>query len=252
MHLKVADLDTAYTYYRDQLGFHRRSRRRQLHHRRFRRQHDRAQCINGLGPGDYHASAQIEAMSGPKLDRPASVRTLGEAIEIIRGIWDTQAPGRVRLEGQHHQVPGAMRGPAAAHNISIPAAGPVTRRLAGRAADGWITSGAWMHDVERELATGNASIDNAARAAGREPRQIRRIFDFHGTFGSPGRGFAHGDPERCTEQLVPLAIDHGISVFILITDDLHAIARWGEEAGPALREAVAHERNTSKPALQTC
>jgi alkanesulfonate monooxygenase SsuD/methylene tetrahydromethanopterin reductase-like flavin-dependent oxidoreductase (luciferase family) len=201
----------------------------------------------GLGPGDYHVAHEIEAMGGPRRTRPESVRAFGEAIEIIRGIWDTSTPGRLHHAGEHYEIPGAIRGPRPAHPISIwvPAEGLVMRRLVGRKADGWITGAAWMTDLERELAEGNRIVDEAATAAGRDPRRIRRIFDFHGTFEAAEAGVARGRPEDWVEQLLPLAIEHGMSVFILIGDDPNAIERWGTEVAPALRDAVTRERQGS-------
>jgi len=188
----------------------------------------------GIGPGDYHTSNEIEAMGGPQRTRAQSVRALSEAIDIIRGIWDTSTPGTVHLDGEQYHIPGAMRGPNPAHDISIwiPAGGPVTRRLVGQKADGWITGGTWMTDVESELAAGNQTIDQAATAAGRDPRQVRRIFDFHGTFTNTDQGYAHGQPEQWVQQLLPLAIEHGVSTFILIANDPEAIELVGELPRP--------------------
>jgi Luciferase-like monooxygenase len=195
----------------------------------------------------YYVAPEIEAMGGPRRTRPESIRALSEAIDVIRGIWDTSAPGPVHLDREHYHVSGVLRGPRPAHPISlwVPAEGPVARRLVGRKADGWITGAAWMTDVERELAEGHRMVDEAATEAGRDPRQIRRIFDFHGTFGSAGRGMVQGQAEDWAQQLVPLVIERGISVVILIGNDPHAIQRWGTEVGPALRDAVARERQSS-------
>jgi alkanesulfonate monooxygenase SsuD/methylene tetrahydromethanopterin reductase-like flavin-dependent oxidoreductase (luciferase family) len=197
----------------------------------------------GLGPGDHDIAEEIAAMGGPRYTGPESVRALSEAIDIIRGIWDPSELGRVRLHGEHYEIRGALRGPQPAHAISIwvPAAGPITRRLAGSKADGWITGAASMTDVETELAVGNKIVDDAAKAVGRDPRHVRRIFDFHGSFGVAG-GFARGRTEQWVEQLLPLAVEQGMSVFVLISDDAHTIERWGLDVGPALREAVARER----------
>jgi alkanesulfonate monooxygenase SsuD/methylene tetrahydromethanopterin reductase-like flavin-dependent oxidoreductase (luciferase family) len=175
------------------------------------------------------------------------VTALREAIDIIRGIWDASATGEVRVDGKHYHVTGAMRGPQPAHRISIwvPAGGPRMRRLVGRQADGWISGGLWMTDVPAELAHGNRVIDEAATAAGRDLSEIRRLFDFVGTFGPIGRGFVQGPPRQWAQQLLPLVIDHGVSVFILVGDDPRMIERWGGEVAPALREAVARERATA-------
>lgn len=198
----------------------------------------------GIGPGDYHVAPEVEAMGGPQRTRPQSVRALSEAIDIIRGIWDTSAPGRMRYDGELYRIPGALRGPKPLHPIPIwvPAEGPVARRLVGQKADGWVTGAAWMADVPRELEAGNRIVDEAAREAGRDPREIRRIFDFHGAFGSIGQGMVRGLPGDWVDQLVPIVIEHGISVLILIGDDPSAIELWGREVGPNLREAVARER----------
>ena len=85
-----------------------------------------------------------------------------------------------------------------------------------------------MTDVQDELARGNRIMDEAAMAVGRDPRQVRRLFDFVCIFGPAGRGFLQGLPQQWVEELLPLAIE-----------------RWGGEVAPALREAVAHERGSS-------
>ena len=59
--------------------------------------------------------------------------------------------------------------------------------------------------------TGDNTIGHAATATGRDPRQIRRISDFYGTFTDAGQGDAHGQPEQWVQQLPALAIEHGVS-----------------------------------------
>ena len=203
----------------------------------------------GLGPGDTFAADAVAASGGARRSPAQAVTALGEAIDIIRGIWDVSAPGPFRLDSEHYQISGAQRGPQPAHDISIwvPAAGPRMRRLAGAQADGWITGGLWMTDVPRELSDGNRAIDEAAVAAGRDPRQVRRLFDFSGTFGPAGHGFTTGPPQQWVQQLLPLAMEHGVSVFILVGEDPGAIGRCGREVAPAVREAVARERGEETP-----
>ena len=203
----------------------------------------------GLGPGDTFAADAVAASGGARRAPAQAVGALSEAIDIIRGIWNTSAPGLFRLDGEHYHISAAQRGPQPAHDISIwvPAGSPRMRRLAGRKADGWISGGLWMTDVPGELADGNRAIDEAAAGAGRDPRQIRRLFDFSGTFGPAGRGFTSGPPQQWVQQLLPLAIEHGVSVFILVGEDPRAIGQWGAEVAPALREAVARERGNDAP-----
>lgn len=201
----------------------------------------------GIGPTDTNAWDAIEAMGGVRRTPAESVRALSEAIDIIRGIWDVSAPGMMRIEGKHYRVSGTMRGPPPAHNISIwmPAARRHIRQLVGRKADGWISGRAWMTDVEGELALGNRIIDEAATEAGRDPRDVTRIFDYHGSFGQARRGFLQDPPEQWVEVLLPLVIEHGVSTFILVGDDPRAIQRFGGEVTPALRKAVARERQAA-------
>ena len=198
----------------------------------------------GIGPGDTYALDAVEAIGGPRRSPPQLVSALSEAIDIIRGIWDASAPGPLTVDGEHYRVRGAQRGPQPPHDIGIwvPAAGPRTRRLAGQKADGWIAGGIAMADVPAELAAANRAIDEAALAAGREPRDIRRIFDCAGTFGPAGGSYLRGTPQDWTDKLLPLAVDHGVSSFVLIGDDPRAIETWGREVAPGVREAVARER----------
>lgn len=200
-----------------------------------------------IGPGDTYAADAVAANGGARRSGSESVAALSEAIDIIRGIWDTDASGGVQVDGDYYQVVGAERGPRPAHDIGIwvPAAGPRMRQLVGAKADGWIAGGAWMSDVDREVSAANRAVDEAAAVAGRDPGEIRRIWDFHGSFAATGRGAVAGPPRQWVDQLLPLALDHGMSTFILITDDAATIERYGGEVAPALRDAVARERNGS-------
>src|SRR5215203_3653251 len=85
-------------------------------------------------------------------------------------------------------------------------------------------------------------IDDAAAAAGRDPCQIRRLVNIHGSFSPDSHSFLQGAPDQWVEELLPFVLEHGVSTFILATDDPHAIQRWGGEVAPALRETVERER----------
>ncbi|GAA1908480.1 hypothetical protein GCM10009688_10890 [Arthrobacter gandavensis] len=62
----------------------------------------------GIGAGGYLDA--IAAMGAPKLTVGNAVSGLEEALEIIRGIWDSENPEPLRVEGQFHRVDGAARG----------------------------------------------------------------------------------------------------------------------------------------------
>lgn len=193
----------------------------------------------GLGSGAFWDA--IVAMGSPRLTPGQGVDALDQALDIVRGIWDTNERSPLRVGGTHHRVDGAKRGPTPAHDIPIwlGAYKPRMLGLVGRKADGWLPSLGYLEDGD--LAAGNARIDEAAQAAGRDPREIRRLLNLGGGAFS-GTGFLQGPPERWVEDLLPLVLDDGVSAFILASDDARTITRFGEEVAPALRDAVAAAR----------
>ncbi len=194
----------------------------------------------GLGAGAFWDG--IEAMGGKRLTPGQGVDALNEAIDVIRAIWDVSAAGGVRVDGEHHRVRGAKRGPAPAHAISLwlGAYKPRMLRLTGRKADGWLPS---LMNLPREaIGPANSAIDDAARAVSRDPREIRRLLNVQGSFEPSALGFLQGPPEQWVADLLPLVIEHGFSTFILATDDPGTIERFGVEVAPALRAAVARAR----------
>jgi hypothetical protein len=194
----------------------------------------------GIGAGGF--ADAVAAMGGPRRSAGEARKALDEAIDVIHSIWDTTERGGVRVDGEHYQVHGAKRGPEPAHDIAIwvGAYGPRMLQLVGRKADGWLPSLAYLKDGDLER--GNRIIDAAATAAGRDRRSIRRLLNIGGEFGDADRGFLQGPPEQWVEQLLRLVLEQGISSFILGSDDPRAIAIFGEEVAPTLREEVARER----------
>jgi len=194
----------------------------------------------GLGAGAF--LGPIAAMGGPRRTMSENVDALEEAIDVIRALWK---PGRaVHIEGKYYSLSGAQPGPAPAHPIAIWLGAYKKRmlRLTGRKADGWIPSLGYA--ATDELGEMNRAIDAAAEEAGRQPTDIRRGYNVNGSFASAASGFLQGPPQLWVEQLTLLALNHGISAFILAVapgaeSDLR---RWAEEVAPAVREAVAKER----------
>ncbi|MDM7831169.1 LLM class flavin-dependent oxidoreductase [Cellulomonas edaphi] len=189
----------------------------------------------GLGSGAFWDA--IVAMGAPRMTPGQAVTALDEAIDVIRGLWDTDTRGVLRAGGQFHAVDGAKRGPSPAHDIPIwlGAYKPRMLGLVGRKADGWLPSLSYLQPGQ--LAEGNARIDEAAREAGRDPREIRRLLNLGGITAS--------SIDAWVDELLPLALEDGVSTFILAGDDERAIALFGEELAPALREAVAVERRAA-------
>lgn len=194
----------------------------------------------GLGAGAFWDA--IEAMGGHRLSPGQSVVALSEGIDVIRGMWDVTEPRILRVDGVHHRVAGARRGPGPAHPVEIwlGAYKPRMLRLTGTKADGWLPSIGRMS--REEVARANEVIDEAAEAAGRDPRAIRRLANVPGRFGPPSAQLLSGPVEQWVEQLTALALEDGFSTFIVGGDDVSAYDRIGQEVAPAVREAVAAER----------
>ncbi|WP_432051094.1 LLM class flavin-dependent oxidoreductase [Verrucosispora sp. NA02020] len=198
----------------------------------------------GLGAGAFWDA--IEAMGGRRLTPGQGVRALEEAIEIIREIWDAEARGGVRVDGEFHRALGAKRGPAPAHDVGIwlGAYKPRMLALTGRRADGWLPSLAYLQPGD--LAKGNTIIDDAATEAGRSPEDVRRLLNVNGRFTATGRGPLDGPAEQWAEELADLALTDGVSTFILGTDDPDDLRRFAAEVAPATRELVASERASGR------
>jgi alkanesulfonate monooxygenase SsuD/methylene tetrahydromethanopterin reductase-like flavin-dependent oxidoreductase (luciferase family) len=182
----------------------------------------------GLGAGAFWDA--IEAMGGKRLSGPESVDALEEAIAIIRAAWAGERS--VRFEGRHYRASGFRPGPPPAHPIGIwlGAYGPRMMRVTGRLADGWLPS------VPRlpldEIPARQAAIDEAARAAGRDPEDIVRACNLD----------LSGDFSGWADQCRRLVEDHRMSTLILSADDggdpVGLVRRLGEDLAPLVREAA--------------
>jgi alkanesulfonate monooxygenase SsuD/methylene tetrahydromethanopterin reductase-like flavin-dependent oxidoreductase (luciferase family) len=184
----------------------------------------------GLGAGGF--SDAVVAFGGPKRSAAESVSALEEAVEVIRLVW---ASGRnASFEGRFYSLRGANLGPPPAHPIGIWLGAYKPRMLAitGRLADGWVPSYGYVK--EDDLDAGNARIDQAARAAGRDPSAIRRILNI----GPPPE-------EDAVRLMTDLAVEHGMDTFVVGEGDedprAHLTA-FMREVAPRVCEAVAEAR----------
>jgi alkanesulfonate monooxygenase SsuD/methylene tetrahydromethanopterin reductase-like flavin-dependent oxidoreductase (luciferase family)/hemerythrin-like domain-containing protein len=203
----------------------------------------------GLGAGGF--TDAIVAAGGPRLGPGDSVAALAEGIEVIRATWNA-AGGAVRHRGEHYHVHGVHPGPAPAHDVQvwIGAIGPRMLRLTGRLGDGWLPSMSYV--TPDTLAERNDAIDRAATDAGRAPSDIRRLYNVNASPGG-GRPGLTGSPANWAEQLAEFTLTHGMSTFILGSDDPDEIRRFAGEVTPAVRELVdgARGRNASEAPAST-
>ena len=163
----------------------------------------------GLGAGAFWDG--IVQMGGPRRTPGEALRALEDGIDVVRRTWE--------------------RGPAPVHDVQVwvGALGPRMLEVTGRAGDGWLPSQSYV--PPETLAERNARIDDAAAAAGRSPVDVRRLYNV-----SPS------DDAGWAEWLADLALTHGMSTFILGSDDPGTIQRFGTEVAPAVRELVGAAR----------
>ena len=175
----------------------------------------------GLGAGAFWPA--IKAMGGPERTAAEAVSALEEAIDVIRLVW---SGGRgLRFDGRFYQLAGLNAGPPPAHPIGIwlGAYKPRMLALTGRTADGWVPSLGYLKP--EDMSEASARIDDAARAAGRDPSAIRRILNV-------GGGLTPDD-------FATLALEHGFDTFIVGEDSGDAFI---QEVVPRVRELVAEGR----------
>jgi len=184
----------------------------------------------GIGAGGFWDA--IEAMGGPRRTPKESVDALEEALAIVRGFWSTERS--LRFEGQHYQVQGVHPGPPPAHPVGIwlGAYGPRMLRLTGRLADGWLPSLGGHYLSAEDAPKGHAAIDQAARAAGRDPERIERVLNVMALEGGPG---------AWPEQLARIASELRFSTLLVGVPDedpVGFVRRLGEEIAPRVRELL--------------
>jgi alkanesulfonate monooxygenase SsuD/methylene tetrahydromethanopterin reductase-like flavin-dependent oxidoreductase (luciferase family) len=182
----------------------------------------------GLGAGAFWDA--IEAMGGPRRTPGQSVDALQEAIAVLRGWFGGEHS--LRVDGEHYRLSGVRPGPAPAHPIElwIGAYKPRMLRLTGRLGDGWLPTAGYL-DLD-EVNASHRVIDEAARRAGREPREVRRVLNA-GVDGPP-RGWA--------DQLARLAVDHRFDTILVSVpeeDPVGFVRRLGKDAAPVARDRVA-------------
>jgi alkanesulfonate monooxygenase SsuD/methylene tetrahydromethanopterin reductase-like flavin-dependent oxidoreductase (luciferase family) len=179
----------------------------------------------GLGAGGFWDA--IKAYDGPGRTPGESVSALEEAIQVIRLMWSGQHG--IRFEGKFYRLAGAHSGPVPAHPIGIwiGAYRPRMLSLIGRLADGWVPSLGYLKPPD--LLEANRRIDEAAAAAGRDPRSIRRVVN---------AGLVDA------ETLVNLVVDYGMDTF-LVTEDPDEMRTFASEVAPRVREQVESRRSRS-------
>jgi alkanesulfonate monooxygenase SsuD/methylene tetrahydromethanopterin reductase-like flavin-dependent oxidoreductase (luciferase family) len=167
----------------------------------------------GLGAGAMWEG--IEAMGGRPLSPKQSVDALEQAMVEMREFWKGE---------------GKFEGPPPAHEIGIwlGAYKPRMLRITGSLADGWVPSQSYLSPDQ--VAEAMKRVDDAAEAEGRDPKQIRRVYNLI------------GDEQPTPEQIADFATDLGFDSFIFSPADKHQIEQLAHDVLPAVKEEVSRRR----------
>jgi alkanesulfonate monooxygenase SsuD/methylene tetrahydromethanopterin reductase-like flavin-dependent oxidoreductase (luciferase family) len=195
----------------------------------------------GLGAGAFWDA--VAAMGGPRRSPGEAVRSVEEAIKVMRMVWSNERS--LRLDGEFYSLKGMRPGPHPVHDIGIwvGAYGPKMLDLIGRLAEGWVPSLGYA--PPERLPEMNRRIDEGAATAGREPREIRRAYNVSGHIGTENEGPLDGPPSRWVETLTDFALEHGMDTFIYWPSGDHErqVEVFAGEVVPAVREAVESGRS---------
>jgi alkanesulfonate monooxygenase SsuD/methylene tetrahydromethanopterin reductase-like flavin-dependent oxidoreductase (luciferase family) len=193
-----------------------------------------------LGAGHFWDA--IVAMGGPRRSPGEAVRSVEEAIQVMRLVWSEERS--VRFDGEIYTLKGLKPGPHPVHQIGIwvGAGGPRMLGLIGRLADGWVPSMSWA--TPERLPKMHQRIDEGAASAGRDPAEIRRVYNISGMIGEEVEGTLSGPASRWTEELSRFALELGMDTFIYwpAGDHVRQVELFASEVVPAVRETVAAER----------
>jgi alkanesulfonate monooxygenase SsuD/methylene tetrahydromethanopterin reductase-like flavin-dependent oxidoreductase (luciferase family) len=188
----------------------------------------------GLGAGAFWQA--IGAMGGPIRSGREALESLEEAIRIMRAFWSGERT--ISVAGDHYSVKGLHPGPAPAHPIEIwlGVGKPRALALTGRLADGWVPSLSWATPgIVRDL---HRRVDEGATEAGRDPAEIRRLYNVSGRIvDGPTTGLLDGPVEHWIETLAGFARELGFDTFIFwpTDDQLAQLERFVEEVVPGVR-----------------
>jgi alkanesulfonate monooxygenase SsuD/methylene tetrahydromethanopterin reductase-like flavin-dependent oxidoreductase (luciferase family) len=194
----------------------------------------------GLGAGAFWEA--VVAMDGPRRSPGEAVRSVEEAIEVMRLVWSDKRS--LRFDGEFYSLKGMRPGPRPAHDIGIwvGAYGPRMLNLVGRLADGWVPS--YGYSPPERLPGMNERIDEGAAEAGREPHEIRRAYNVSGRIGPEGDCPLEGPASRWVETLTNFVLEHGMDTFIFWPSENHVqqTELFASEVAPAVRETVPKAR----------
>lgn len=209
--------------------------------------------ILGVGTGE----ALNEVTLGlPWPDPPERFRRLKEAITLMQALW---AGERVTFEGEFYSVKDATvyDRPETPVPVYIGAAGPAAARLAGRMADGFITTSGKDRTLYTDtlLPAVEEGIAKAGRAADALDRMIEVKVSYHPDAReaqertrfwaplalTPEEKVGIHDPVEMQRRAAELPIERAASRFIVSTDPDEHVDRIAEYVDMGFRHLVFHD-----------
>jgi alkanesulfonate monooxygenase SsuD/methylene tetrahydromethanopterin reductase-like flavin-dependent oxidoreductase (luciferase family) len=196
-----------------------------------------------LGVGGGASADGIAAMGGTRRSGPEMIAFTEEALKIMR---HALAGGVVESRGGQHTIEGYEAGPvpASAVPLWLGSNGPRMLAVTGRSSDGWV-SPLSTYVGPAAVPSRQQLIDDAARSAGRDPADVRRIYNVVGAIqpahGGPG---LMGDVGSWVAALTDWSVELGFDTFIFwpMTQPLAQLDVFAREVVPAVRQRVAERR----------
>jgi alkanesulfonate monooxygenase SsuD/methylene tetrahydromethanopterin reductase-like flavin-dependent oxidoreductase (luciferase family) len=206
--------------------------------------------VLGMGAGGLWD--RIAEMGVPRLSPGDAVDAFEEAIVLVKLLSGGGPP--VTYQGRYYQVDQIEPAAVAAPPVWTGSVGPRSLAATGRVADGWIPGHAADWRSERYRLS-RPAIDEAAAAVGRDPREIRTVFNFPGRITDrplvasrdrDGR-WVGGSVGQWVEELTAAVLEHDASGFVLFSPnggstDIVSLGRWAGEVAPAVREAIEKDK----------
>ena len=196
-----------------------------------------------LGVGGGASAGGIAAMGGTRRSNAEMIEFTEEALGFMR---TALAGGVVEFRGGQHAIEGYEAGPipSAPVPLWLGSNGPRMLAVTGRASDGWV-SPLSTYVGPAAVPSRQQLIDDAARSAGRDPADVRRIYNVVGAIGPPRRGPALiGDVQTWVDTLTDWAVDLGFDTFIFwpMTAPPAQLDVFATEVIPGVRQRVTERR----------
>ena len=197
-----------------------------------------------LGVGGGASAGGIAAMGGTRRSTPDMVEFTEEALRFMR---TALAGGVVEFRSAQHTIEGYEAGPLPVSPVPLwlGSNGPRMLAVTGRSSDGWV-SPLSTYVGPSAVPSRQQLIDDAARSAGRDPAEVRRIYNVVGAIrqGRGGPGLT-GDVESWAATLTDWSVDLGFDTFIFwpMGQPLAQLEVFARDVVPAVRERVAERRS---------